>query len=465
MKKNKNGIIIKFECMDEQTVGDITKIVGLVNAKYMIHIIDSLNLEANPRSSKTGAVTDAIQESIKYDPKLFTFKTKGILLASSNYEELERKRIKIIPDNKEIEGILDGGHNTLAIGLYILGQAMEHVGESIKRGAKTWDDFKLLWGDNRDIIDDYLSEVKNDPSNKDLDFLVPIELLVPSDINDSRAVSAFKDALIEICAARNNNVQLQTSAKSNQRGYFDELKKLFKEHNPLISDRIEWKTNDGGDIKAQDVIALSWIPLNLITPVMDESGRKIESIAPNKLYSSKGGCLKQFEKLMSSPDVTSNIEDNYKHELTNKEVESAFKIAVQLPELYDYIYEQFPKLYNAAGGKYGSITAVKTMNEKRRVKKTHYTDKEIDTLSPDGFIMPLVYGLQALMENRTVDGENVIKWRQPPMNFLVDNLDKIVKYYSGTLSLCDYDPQKVGKQQQCYEQALSAFKMAIAGLL
>lgn len=461
----KNGIIIKFDCMDEQTVGDITKIVGLVNARYMIPIIDSLNLEANPRSSKTGSVTDCIQEDIICNPKLFTFKTKGILLASSNYEKMERKRIKIIPDNVEIEGILDGGHNTLAIGLYILKQAMEYTGESLKRGSKTWDDFRKLWQENRDIIDEYLNEVKSNPDNKELDFLVPIELLVPSDIDNPVVVRRFKDALIEICAARNNNVQLQTSAKSNQKGYFDELKKLFKEHNPLISDRIEWKTNDGGDIKAQDVIALSWIPLNLITPVLDENGRKIESIAPNKLYSGKGGCLKQFEKLMSSPDVTSCREDNYKHELINKEVESAFEIAVQLPELYDYIYEQFPKFYNAAGGKYGSITAVKNMNAKRKVKKTRYTDKEIDTLSPEGFIMPLVYGLQALMEDSTVDGEKIIKWRQPPMNFLVDNLDKIVKNYSGTLSLCDYDPQKVGKQQQCYEQALSAFKMAIAGLL
>ena len=81
--------------------------------------IDILDLEANPRSSATGPVTAAIQESIENDPETFPFKTKGILLASSQYERLDRGRIKITPDNLQIEGILDGGHNTLAIGWYL----------------------------------------------------------------------------------------------------------------------------------------------------------------------------------------------------------------------------------------------------------------------------------------------------------------------------------------------------------
>lgn len=57
---NSNSVIIKFDSCAEFTVGNITKIVGLVEAKYLIYIIDILNLEANPRSSKEGTVTDAI---------------------------------------------------------------------------------------------------------------------------------------------------------------------------------------------------------------------------------------------------------------------------------------------------------------------------------------------------------------------------------------------------------------------
>lgn len=465
MLNKKTSVIIKFDFPNEQTVGEITKVVGLTKAKYIIPIIDLLDLEANPRSSKTGPVTTAIQESIENDPDIFPFKTKGILLASSQYERLERSRIKITPENLEIEGILDGGHNTLAIGLHILKAAMEFYNESLPRGAKNWADFKELWEANRDIIDLYLDALRKDSSIGNLNFYVPIELLIPRDANDLVSVETFKNYLLEICAARNNNVQLPVSDKANQQGYFNTLRELMDNHNSAVSDRIGWKSNDGGEIKAQDIIALTWIPLSLITPVKDQHGRIIEPVLPQNLYRNKGSCLKQFEKLMSSPEVTAKNGEDYKHELHNKEVESAFQIAVELPELYDYIFEMFPSLYNAAGGSYGSIVAVKKLNDKRTDKKTPFTGKTIDKLSPDGFIVPLTYGLQALMETKTVNGHTEIRWKQPPMIFLHNNLDKIVKEYYGIFSMCDYDPQKIGKNTQSYKTALSAFKMAIAGLL
>ena len=179
MLKNNDGIIIKIEMGSEQTVGEITKIVGLVKAKFFIPIIDYLNLEANPRSSKTGAVTDAIQETIRTIPQLLPFKTKGVLLASSNYTRLERGRVKIIPVNHEIEGILDGGHNTLAIGLYILNLALEYCGENPLKGSKTWDEFKESWINNRDLISEYISDMNKSEDTSEMEFMVPIEILVP----------------------------------------------------------------------------------------------------------------------------------------------------------------------------------------------------------------------------------------------------------------------------------------------
>lgn len=136
MEQKHESVIIKFDFPGEQTVGEITKVVGLVAAKYMVPIIDALDLEANPRSSKTGSVTSDIQESIETDPMIFPFKTKGILLAASQYECLERNRYKITPENRSFEGILDGGHNTLAIGLYILQRAMEARGLAFPRGRR-----------------------------------------------------------------------------------------------------------------------------------------------------------------------------------------------------------------------------------------------------------------------------------------------------------------------------------------
>lgn len=463
MSSKEKSVIIKFDFSVEQTVGQNTKIIGLIKAKYLIPVIDVLDLKANPRSSKTGPVTNAIQESIEKDSDLFPFKTKGILIASSQYERLERNRIKITPENFEIEGILDGGHNTLAIGLYILKQAMLYAGKPFPKGEKTWDSFKEMWKENRNLIDIYSEEIKKEPELGNLSFYVPVELLVPRDAEDFACVEAFKNDLLEICEARNNNVELNISAKANQKGYFDTFKSLMEKRNPALCSKIEWKTNDGGDIKVQDLVALAWIPLSLISAVEDENGKIIEPVAPNKIYSAKGSCMKQFEKLMASSDVTSKTSADYKRELKNSEVTSAFEIAVQLPELYDYIYENFPVLYNAADGKYGNISAVKKLNDARREKRAPFSGKEIETLSPEGYIMPLVYGLQALMSNETVNGFNKIVWTQPPMPFLQKNLAKIVKSYSGIIKICDYDPQKVGKSSQSYEAALMGFQLAIVG--
>ena len=462
----KNTIIIKFEAPAEQTVGDLTKIVGLVQARFFVSIIDSLNLEANPRASKTGAVTDAIQETISKKPELFPFMSKGVLLASSCYKRLERSRIKIDPVNPKIEGILDGGHNTLAIGLYILEQALDYHGETLPGASKTWDTFKSLWETNRNMIATYLRDIQNGETENKLDFLVPVELLVPRDANDTACVYSFTNNLLEICEARNNNAELQLTAKANQKGYFDDLQILMETHNPVIANRIEWKTNEGGEIKVQDIIALSWIALNMIEPVRDENlERKIEPVAPNKMYSAKGACLKQFEKLMSSPDVTGIGDDGYHAVLLNKEVRSAFRVAVDFPDLYDYIYENFPKCYNANGGKFLAITACKELNKKRKNKVTPYKGKKIEMISPDGFVIPLFYGLQALLGKREVNGKMEIYWTQPPMSFLQDNFKEIVKDYMGNLELCSYDPQKVGKAQKVYDDALKTYKMSIAGIL
>ena len=188
--------IVRFEQMAQQTVGDTTKIIGLVKTKDIASIIDSLDLEANPRSSKTNAVTDGIQNSLESDPDLFPFKTKGILLASSEYTMLDRGRIIIRPQDRSVEGILDGGHNTLAIGLYMLKQALEFGGRSLDSKVRKWDEFKEAWTENRDLVSLYFDHVRNNPGPADkLDTLVPVELLVPRDQADSACVEKFRSCL------------------------------------------------------------------------------------------------------------------------------------------------------------------------------------------------------------------------------------------------------------------------------
>ncbi len=455
-----NGVILKFDYAGEQTVKDITKIVGLVNARYLITVIDHLNLEANPRSSKTGDVTEAIQETIRNNSDLFPFMSKGILLGASQYERLERNRIRINIVDPQVEGILDGGHNTLAIGLYILSEALDYANEQMPKGSKTWDQFKALWDANRDKVENYIKDLQATESNDELSFFVPVELLVPRDPRDEGCVLSFRNDLYSICEARNHNHELDLSTKENQRGYFEALKETLERHNPQITARVRWKTNTEGDVKAIDLVAIAWIALNLVTPVRDERNlnKKVEPVAPTQIFSAKAACMSQFDKLMGSPDVTIESDNNYRRELVNDEVKSAFEVAVQLPELYDYIYEQFPRLYNRAGGSYGGLAAVENVNKKSK-KVTPFSGKEIDVLSPEGFLIPLLYGMQSLMEATTDNnGHRIIRWKQAPMPYLVNNLERIVKEYRDVILGLDKDPQKVGKNKLSYTTALRLFK-------
>ena len=59
-----DAIIIRLKQSNEQEVGDITRVVGLMPARHMADIINVLDLEANPRNSRLGSVTDDIERSI-----------------------------------------------------------------------------------------------------------------------------------------------------------------------------------------------------------------------------------------------------------------------------------------------------------------------------------------------------------------------------------------------------------------
>lgn len=443
---NPDKIIIKFEDLAKQVNGPVQRLVGFVQAKNMLSLFDAADLDANPRSAKAGAVTQAIMESIETDPTIFPFKTKGVLLGSSDYQELQRNRYQLLFTSTAIEGVLDGGHNMLAIGTYILSLVIED--EKALKKIKLWDDFKAAWVANRDAI----GEIRDD-----LDFLVPVEVLVPSDLDDEEVILNFKSSLLEICAARNNNAELTGETRAHQKGFYEEIKKALP---PSVAERIEWKTNmAGGDVKVRDIISLGWIPLSLI-----DLPEKIKAPAPQNIYRNKGECAALFTKLMDD-DTVSRAHNGPIHELHNSAVGSAIKILGDLPELYDKIYAEFPKAYNHWGD-FGRMKIVRIYEAAKKSDKsgkymrsqpeTHFTEQPVRYRYPDGLIMPLVYGLKALMRVR--DGK--VEWATDPKAFLERHLKEIAGAYKLVLEMSAYDPQKVGKNETSYKIAYSEFEKA-----
>lgn len=219
-----------------------------------------------------------------------------------------------------------------------------------------------------------------------------------------------------------------------------------------IASRVEWKTNDGGDIKARDLIALAWIPLATLD--LDY----IPKIPPQNIYRNKGECAKLFDELMSHEDVSEPTDGEYTRKVHNKVICSALTLTGQLPTLYDKIYTDFPSAYNENSGKFGNISVVKMAGNMRSQPTTYFTDEPVDYSYPDGLILPLVYGLRALM---VIKDDGRVVWSQDPHKFLDHHLSNIVRKYRVILDAYRFDPQKVGKNEGSYDLVLDAYSTEI----
>lgn len=446
---NPNELIIRFETVDRQTEGPVTRLVGFARARNLLPLFDAADLEANPRTAKIGPITADIIESIETTPELFPFKTKGILVASANCRELDRRRYHMTFDNPAIEGILDGGHNTLAIGTHILSVALGEP-KAIKK-IKAWPDFKTAWHANRDKIDTLKTMAKSGEGGP-LDFLVPIEVLIPSDPEDALAMEAFTSSLFEICAARNNNKQLADEAKANKKGLYDYLREQVPAD---IAKRVEWKSNDGGEVKVRDLVALAWIPLG--SAALPEG---VSAPRPADIYSGKGKCSTAFDTLMVHPDVSTATADGT-HELFNTAIGSALKLAGDMPALFDELYREFPGAYNRNQGSFGMLRAVTPAEKLKSKPTTPYGKGAVNYRYPDGFIVPLAYGLRALME-RGEDG--LLIWKTEPLSFLDRHLDEVVRKYKVLIQAFGGDAQKIGKNEGSYTLAYDAFETELLKL-
>lgn len=429
--------IIRFEQAAEQSDGPISRVTGFVPAKHFLSLYDDATLDANPRSAKVGTVTSDIVESVNESPSIFQFKTKGVLIGTSDFDALDRSRFELRFNNPVYEGVLDGGHNMLALGIFLLSHVMDP--REIRK-IKLWSDLKESWAAHGD-------EVR--AMRDDFNFKVPVELLVPSDPDDEDVVAAFRLALVEVCAARNNNAQLTSEAKANQRGFYEALRERMPEE---LARRVEWKSNewesdDTRPIKVRDIVSLSWLPLTRLTEEgalpLDESDRRF-MIAPPKLYASKGEASKLFDRLMEHEDVSKAM-DGPRHELHHPGVGSAFEVTGTLPALYDQVFLGFADAYNkGTGGKFGRIRAVKV--PKRGNVVSPYFGSEGEYGVPDGFVLPIVWGLRSIMEVEN----GLVAWATDPHAFLERNLEALISAFKMPMEMAGFDPQKIAKTENSY---------------
>jgi hypothetical protein len=437
----------------EQVYGNVRRIVGFVGAKSLIRLFDAEeSLTANPRVAKRGPMTEAITESIQNFPESFPFMTKGVLVGTSNYEKLDTSAYKLYFE-ENYEGILDGGHNMLAIGLHVLSLVDEIPPKALK-SASNWRKFHEVWIQYRKIVTEY-TYTDDESKAKLLDFVVPVEILVPANISSDASVSDFRSHLKQISSARNHNVEVKPEALAFSEGLYDKFSQFL---DPDLNSRVSWKMYQEGKINPRDLIALAIIPLLELDKFEDEEGT-IEPISPVNIYNSKSNCVEYFNRVMSSPQVSLAVDDGTRKEIVNPQVISALKLAADLPDVYDSLYEHFPFAYNASGGRFGALDYVEKIDAGATPHKTRFFERQVDFKYPDGLLIPLMAGIRVLI-GENLDG--TLYWKTDPKVFVETKLTSIVNNYVNIIDSNDKNPQKLGKNVGNYRQTELLYKFAIS---
>lgn len=451
-----NQVIVRFvqACEAETSISkNIGRITGLINAESFFKLMGVLGVESNPRKPKESTVTREIFETLKTNPDLFHLMSKGILVSASSCESLERSRFKLsFMDNGFAHpGILDGGHNTFAIAKFILSYILT---EAELKKVSDWETLIPVWKENEDSLAGLFNS--NDDNEFEFTFLIPVEVIFPRHPEDQEVLNYWGESHRDITHARNNNVQLTDSTKDHHQGFYDYVKDVLPSY---ISGKVEWKTNDGGTIKAADIIALALIPLSQLP-------KNVIGVDVNlaKIYNSKQYCVETFRDILEGSGNGQWKGQTY--ELTNPLIKSALDLVPDVINTYDYIYKKFPDAYNAAGGSFGRINGVRiydpTHNKDKKYSKKPFSTKfigdECDYSYADGFIVPIVVGLRELIAKDSTDGK--LSWNYNPTKFLEANFSKILGMYSAIIRATNWDPQKIGKDKGSYEIVAGAMQIA-----
>lgn len=455
MKQIQTNVVVRFSqaCETDVNVSKlIGRVTGLINAENFAKLMSVMDIDSNPRKPKESSVTRDICDTLNNNPDLFHLMSKGILVSASSCLTLDRNRFKIDFEDTGYArpGILDGGHNSFAIAKFILSKTNAEL-----KNVKDWESLVPVWIENNDSI----LELFSDPQlliSLGLNFLIPIEVIFPRDTVDADVLNFWGESHRDITHARNNNAQLTDSTKDHHQGFYDYLKQTLPE---TLQKRIEWKTNDGGVIKAADVVSLALIPLSKLPK--DVIGVDINL---TKIYNSKQYCVEIFRQIL---EINGNGHwKGQSYNLTNPLIMSALDLVATIIEAYDFIYKDFPDAYNKADGSFGRISGVriydpkKTGDQKYSKKRFHtkYTLTECDYSYADGFIIPLVVGLKELID---VDlSQDKLYWKNEPKLFISKCFPKVLGMYSALIRATNWDPQKIGKDKGSYEIVAGAIQIA-----
>lgn len=237
-------------------------------------------------------------------------------------------------------------------------------------------------------------------------------------------LTGVEDIFQELAAARNTSVQVQDKSIAELENRFNIIKNaIVKEP---YSHNIYFRENEKGEIDVADIIAI----LNLFN--IDKYPNKNEN--PIISYTGKGQCIKNY---ISTHKEFGDTNQNPYIKMQN--------IIPDIFKLYDHLEKNMRKYYSngVSNKKYGAITGLVSKKDGKISFKTKFYQEDIDYLTPNGFIYPILGAFRALLKEE----DNKYFWKKDPIK-VMDNIG--AELVSNTISMSrelGNNPNATGKNK------------------
>jgi len=489
---------IEIQCASVQTGKKLTKIIGLLSAKSLAAMMDGITLRPNPRSPNVNKITKAITHTLESDPELLQYKTKGVLAAGKLVSN-SGCHFDIDFSTPSYGGILDGGHNFLAIVRVMLIEAVRHKYPTLKKEDKRirkevekirslrdlmdrWKTYGLIVKEMIDALEGLPANAKKqDKLFRKMSFLLPVEVIVPCHGTTDNEV---REIIHEISVARNNNVQLKEVAIAQHKGSYELLKHILPDE---INSRVQWKCGENQcPIAPTKIVPLALLPLKKLEEA-GVLGRLAVAIHANNdadadaeetafppvklmsMYTSTAGCISIYSQVI---DAVANLNEFGGDDELLGSVLDSLAVIQDLPRVWDELECQFEELFSAAVSGNEKKYAELSCNSKGPVKTetpTRFYTKQIPKgkfVSRAGFVTPLFMSMCSAFLAYDVE-EQKVKWLVSPDRIIAEiampskQCKAMMHDYVSLIKTVDYDPSKFGKAPMPYE-ALNNYGSFIA---
>ena len=369
--------------------------------------------DVNPRSHEdgalTGAVPDAIEDTLQNYPQDFYLANRGatILAQSASYDP-DKQVVEVVlasyTGDDANHGVADGG-TTDAVIARVQAEAAKQLGV----------DFHNLTPDQ---IPNHLRQAR-----------VHLEVIVGLD---------ERDRIVRLVQGRNTSRQVKSWTMSDFKGNFDWIKQILESEGNQFRGKVGYEENAAAPVNILEVLAI----LTLFHQAYDNRGK-----APTVAYSSKGR--------MDSRLTDAAIAPGYK---------VLGPILQDILRLHDHVYANFHIKYTAAfpGGKLGRRGKTDNRLFPRSPKTLPLTGLRSEYQIPTGALYPLLASMRALVRFPK-DGETGgASWRMDPLRFFDENGAELMENLISQLEVVQNNPQTLGKTKTVYTALHDRVRLLVA---